>query len=90
MNILTKHIIVAIDLSAQGHALLLLSRRVDIMEKLNLPDTICEPVDVTDLESYRKAVEKAEVKYGPTELLINNSGVIYRFIFKTNTRKIQK
>eukprot|EP01080_Neovahlkampfia_damariscottae_P002328 gene2328-2796_t len=65
------------DLSAQGHALLLISRRVEIMEKLNLPDCLCESVDVTDLETYKKAVEKAEAKFGPTDLLINNAGIMF-------------
>lgn len=67
----------AIDFSKAGHPLLLLSRRLDRMEKLNLPNTLCEKVDVTDADSFKKAIEKAEKLYGPADLLINNAGVMY-------------
>jgi NADP-dependent 3-hydroxy acid dehydrogenase YdfG len=46
------------------------------MEKLNLPDCLCEKVDITDLEAYQNAVDKAEKLFGPTDLLINNAGVM--------------
>lgn len=65
------------DFSAKGHPLLLLSRRLDRMEKLSLPNTLCEKVDVRDAESFKKAIEKAEKLYGPADLLINNAGVMY-------------
>lgn len=63
-------------LSAEGHPLLLLARRVENMEALNLPNTICEKVDVCDAESIKKAIKKAEAEYGPVDCLINNAGVM--------------
>ena len=62
--------------SAEGHPLLLLSRRKENMEALQLPDCITEAVDILDLDAYRAAVQKAENRYGKTGLLINNAGVM--------------
>lgn len=62
--------------SAEGHPLLLLSRRKENMEALKLPDCICESVDILDLNAYRAAVQKAESRYGKTGLLINNAGLM--------------
>ena len=45
--------------SEQGHPLLLLARRVERMEALGLPSTICSKVDVTNLESFTAAVAAA-------------------------------
>lgn len=59
-----------------GHPLLLLARRVEKTEELNLPNTMCRKVDVTDLESFTNAVREAEEVYGKTELLVNNAGVM--------------
>jgi NADP-dependent 3-hydroxy acid dehydrogenase YdfG len=70
----------AIDFSKRGHPLLLLSRRVDRMEKLNLPHTLCEKVDVTNAESFKTAIDKAEKIYGPADLLINNAGGKSQFL----------
>ncbi|MSE00379.1 SDR family oxidoreductase, partial [Bacillus velezensis] len=33
-------------------------------------------VDVTDYDQFEKAVRKAEAKYGKTDLLVNNAGVM--------------
>ncbi|MGL5574735.1 MAG: SDR family oxidoreductase [Sarcina sp.] len=66
----------AIKLSNEGHPLLLLSRRKHLLEELNLPNTICKHVDVTDLESFKSAILEAEEKYGKTDLLINNAGIM--------------
>lgn len=59
-----------------GYPLLLLARRVEKMEALNLPNTMCKKVDVTDLEGFEKAVREAEEVYGKTDLLVNNAGVM--------------
>lgn len=59
-----------------GHPLLLLARRVEKLEALNLPETICAKADVTDIVSMQAAIEQAEAKYGPTDLMINNAGVM--------------
>lgn len=66
----------AIKLSNEGHPLLLLSRRKHLLEELNLPNTICKHVDVTNLESFKVAILEAEEKYGKTDLLINNAGIM--------------
>lgn len=59
-----------------GYPLLLLARRVEKMKALNLPNTLCLKVDVTDKESFENAIREAEKKYGKTELLVNNAGVM--------------
>merc|ERR1712039_761611 len=64
------------QLSEEGHPLLLLARRVEKCEELALPKTLCVKLDVTDLESFKAAVAKAEEQYGPTEAIINNAGVM--------------
>ncbi|MCT4565312.1 MAG: SDR family oxidoreductase [Maledivibacter sp.] len=66
----------AIQLSNMGHPLLLLSRRVEKMEELNLPNTLCRSVDVTDLEAMKKAIDEAEALYGKVDCLINNAGIM--------------
>ena len=62
--------------SREGHPLLLMARRVDRLVALDLPDCRCQEVDVTDLESFRKAVEKGEERFGPIDCLVNNAGVM--------------
>ncbi|MGU3412104.1 SDR family oxidoreductase [Enterobacteriaceae bacterium C23F] len=63
-------------LSSRGHALLLLARRVERMDALNLPNTLCCAVDVTDRQAFADAVKKAEAKFGPVDALVNNAGVM--------------
>lgn len=63
-------------LSARGHALLLLARRIDRMTALNLPNTLCRAVDVTDRHAFTAAVQDAEQQFGPVDALINNAGVM--------------
>ena len=62
--------------SDRGHALLLIARRLERMQALNLPNCLCEVVDVTDLNAFQAAVRKAESIYGPAECIINNAGVM--------------
>lgn len=62
--------------SNQGYPLLLIARRKDRLEALNLPYTICAKADVTDLSSMSKAIEDAEKEFGPVDLLVNNAGVM--------------
>lgn len=64
------------QLSSEGHPLLLLARRVEKCEELSLPNSMSVKLDVTDLESFKAAVAKAEEEYGPTEAIINNAGVM--------------
>ncbi len=62
--------------SDAGHPLLLLARRIELLEALALPNTMCKKVDVTNKAEFESAVRVAEEQYGPTDLLINNAGVM--------------
>lgn len=64
------------EFSKTGYPLLLVARRIEKMKSLNLPNTICEKVDVTDKVSFEKAVRKAEEQYGKTDLMLNNAGTM--------------
>jgi len=61
--------------AADGYPLLLLARRLDRMESLGLPNTMCRAVDVRDRAAIARAVAEAEAKYGPTDCLFNNAGI---------------
>ncbi len=62
--------------SADGYPVLLLARRVEILEALNLPNCICKKVDVTNKDEFEAAVRFAEEKFGKTDLMINNAGLM--------------
>lgn len=62
--------------SKRGYPLLLLARRIERLEALKLPNTLCRKVDVTDFDSFQKAVLEAEQKFGPTDMILNNAGVM--------------
>ncbi|WP_133405369.1 SDR family oxidoreductase [Parashewanella tropica] len=62
--------------SEAGHPLLLIARRIERLEALNLPNTICAKVDVTDAESFKNAITEAEAVYGPTDCIVNNAGIM--------------
>lgn len=62
--------------SEQGHPVLMLARRSYIMEKLELPNTICRSVDVTDFKGMESAIREAEAVYGKTDLLVNCAGLM--------------
>lgn len=64
------------EFSKEGYPLLLLARRLEKMEELNLPNSICKKVDVTDRNAFETAVREAEEIYGKTDLIINNAGVM--------------
>lgn len=67
---------IARRLSAEGHPLLLLARRVEQLEALDLPNTVCAKVDVTDKATFEDAIAKAEALYGPVDGLVNNAGTM--------------
>lgn len=62
--------------SSEGYPVLMLARRYNIMKELELPNTICKSVDVTDYKGMEKAIKEAEEIYGKTDLLINCAGVM--------------
>jgi len=64
------------EFAKDGYPMLLLARRVEKMEAMNLPNTICKKVDVTDRVAFGEAVREAEAKYGKTDLLVNNAGIM--------------
>lgn len=66
---------VAKAFSKAGHPLLLLARRLDRMEALNLPKCLCRQVDVRNRDAIAKAVAEAEALYGPVDCLFNNAGI---------------
>ena len=61
--------------SESGYPVLLLARRLERMEAFGLPNSMCRKVDVTDREAVVTAVNEAEKKYGPTDMLFNNAGL---------------
>ncbi|MGL5318458.1 MAG: SDR family oxidoreductase [Bacteroidales bacterium] len=63
-------------ISEQGHPVLLLSRRVEPMVALNLPNALCRSVDVADLSAVQSAIHEAEAMYGKTDLLVNCAGLM--------------
>ncbi|GMN90293.1 SDR family oxidoreductase [Francisella sciaenopsi] len=62
--------------SEAGHSLLLIGRRIEKIQELNLPNTMIRKVDVTDAQALKSAIKEAEAEYGPVELLVNNAGLM--------------
>jgi NADP-dependent 3-hydroxy acid dehydrogenase YdfG len=60
--------------SNAGYPLGLFARNKDAMERLNLPNTICLSVDVTDINSLKNGIQLTEEKFGAIDCLINNAG----------------
>ncbi|MDD1017222.1 SDR family oxidoreductase [Pseudomonas rubra] len=63
-------------LSGAGHPLLLLARRLDRLQALELPNCLCRAVDVSDRQAFVSAVNDAQALYGPADALVNNAGVM--------------
>ncbi len=66
----------AIEFSKAGHPLLLLGRNTDKLEKLNLPESIIENIDVTKIDQLKEVIKQAEEKYGKADALLNIAGVM--------------
>lgn len=60
----------------QGHPLLLIARRLEKLEALSLPNTLCKQVDVTDFTALTQAIQEAEALFGPADAIINNAGTM--------------
>lgn len=67
---------IAKKLSNNGHPVLLLSRRLDKMEELNLPNSLCKSVDVINIEKMKEAIKEAEEKFGKVDCLVNCAGIM--------------
>ena len=67
---------IAKNFANAGHALLLLARDLKAMEDLNLANSMCKSVDVTNAQALKEAIEQAEEKYGKTECIINCAGLM--------------
>jgi NADP-dependent 3-hydroxy acid dehydrogenase YdfG len=66
---------VARTFSAAGHPVLMMARRLERMEALNLPDSMARKVDVRDRAAIAAAVKEAEEKYGPVDMMFANAGI---------------
>ena len=66
----------AIEFSERGYPLLILGRRLEKLKELNLPNTLCKEVDVTDKNALKLAIDEAKLKFGPVGGLINNAGLM--------------
>ncbi|GEK29198.1 SDR family oxidoreductase [Furfurilactobacillus siliginis] len=69
---------IAKQFNADGFPMLLLGRRTDKIEALakDFDNVMIESVDVTDYAQFETAIRKAEAKYGKTDLLVNNAGLM--------------
>ncbi|MCF6117876.1 MAG: SDR family oxidoreductase [Mesorhizobium sp.] len=66
---------VAKAFSRAGHPVLMMARRLERMEALNLPDSMARQVDVRDRAAIAAAVKEAEAEYGPVDMLFANAGI---------------
>ena len=66
---------VARAFSGAGHPVLLMARRVERMEAMNLPNSICRKVDVRNREEIAAAVKDAEALHGPVDMMFCNAGI---------------
>ncbi|MCL8368373.1 SDR family oxidoreductase [Enterococcus faecalis] len=64
--------------NAEGYPMLLLGRRVEKIKSLpiDFQNVLVESVDVTNKTEFEQAIQKAEKVYGPTDLLVNNAGIM--------------
>lgn len=61
---------------SRGYPTLLLARRAELIEALDVPDSTARAVDVTDRSAMAAALDEATGTYGPPDLLVNNAGVM--------------
>lgn len=62
--------------ASHGHPLLLLARRLEKMQALNLANSLALSVDVTDRAALIAAVREGERRFGPVDAIVNNAGVM--------------
>ena len=61
--------------SAAGHPVLMMARRLERMEAMNLPRSVSRAVDVRDRAAIAAAVAEAEAEFGPVDMMFANAGV---------------
>ena len=61
--------------SNAGHPVLMMARRLERMEEMQLPNSICRKVDVRDRDQINSAVSEAESKFGPVDMMFANAGI---------------
>jgi len=62
--------------SAVGYHCLLLARRLELMQALDLPHAICKSVDVTDAKAVKEVVDSIDLEKYNIDCLINNAGSV--------------
>lgn len=64
--------------NSEGYPMLLLGRRIEKIKSLPLDfqNVLVNSVDVTNKKEFEQAIQKAEEVYGPTDLLVNNAGIM--------------
>jgi len=62
--------------SEAGYPVALLARNLAAMQSLDLPNALCQSVDVMDYEAMQTAIRVAENQYGPVDCMINNAGFL--------------
>ncbi len=71
--------------AAEGHPLLLISRRIEPLPELGADRVIFEQADVVDYEGIVVAVRKAEKEYGTTGCLVNHPGFFVLHIWSDSS-----
>ena len=62
--------------NTKDHPLLLIGRDWSKVDKSEFNNVMFAQVDVTDHTKLQETISEAESKYGPTDLLVNNAGVM--------------
>lgn len=66
--------------SKNGHPLLLVARRVELIEEFvqaeNMKNVLVRKLDVTNYQNFQEVINEATEKYGDVDLLVNNAGVM--------------
>jgi len=61
--------------SAAGHPVLMMARRLERMEAMALPRSLCRRVDVVARAKINAALAEAEAHYGPCDMMFANAGI---------------
>ena len=61
--------------SNAGHPVLMMARRLERMEEMQFPNSICRKVDVRERDQIKSAVSDAESKFGPVDMMFANAGI---------------